>query len=308
MTTKILLAALVLSLALPALGQDAAPTPAAAQAPAGAAEFKAGNDAFQKEDWPAAVTAYEAALAKGMTTRLINFRLGYALHMLKRYEEALKHHMAAVQLTNRNLRIDALYNCACAHALLGRKEEALKYFQYAIDAGFSDTAQVEKDTDLDSLRADETFKKLAAGIGKVPRLDQQLDFLLGTWTSKNEKGEVTQTLTVSRPLPGSQALVTTITNIGGGSWTGMLTPNATERTWSWTQADGVGTTLVLTGKASDSAIRFEGRDSSIGGLGPRVRLTFTPSADGVTEKAEVSDDGTTWRVHHEEKYAKKAAE
>jgi tetratricopeptide (TPR) repeat protein len=304
--------AVIISLALVsgALAQSDRPAtvPPSSQPPAQDAELVAGNEAFQKEDWAAAVKSYQAAIEKGSKARIIHFRLGYSLHMLKRYDEALKHHLLAVQLTNRALRIDALYNCACAHALLGRKDDALKFLQYAIDAGFKDTAQAAKDTDLDSLRSDEAFKTLVEGIGKTPRLDQQMDFLLGTWTSKNEKGDVTQTLTVSRPLADSQALVTTTTNIGGGAWTGILTPNAGERTWLWTSVDGSGTTLALTGKSTgDGGVRFEGRESSIGGLGARVRLTFTPSGRSVIERAEVSEDGVTWRLHHEEKYVKKSA-
>jgi hypothetical protein len=299
-----IIAAALLVLSPTAPAQDAAPPPARRAQERD--DFAAGNEAFQKEDWEGAVKAYQAALAKGSGMRLIHFRLGYSLHMLKRYEEALKHHLLATQLTNRALRIDALYNVACAQALLGRKDEALKFLQYAIDAGFKDTGQVGKDTDLDALRGDERFKKLVEGVGKTPRLDQQLDWFIGTWTSKNENGEVTQTLTLSRPLEANHAIVTTNTNIGGGALTGLLTPNAVERTWTWVQVDGMGTTLKLTGKALEGGgVRLEGRESSIGGEGARVRLTWKPEGDAVVEKAEVSEDGATWRVHHEERYVKK---
>lgn len=307
MRTPFLALAVLLALPLAQLhAQDAAPVQPPPRSPD--SDFAAGNEAFQKEDWAAAVKAYQAALAKGLKTRMIDFRLGYSLHMLKRYDEALKHHLLAIQLTSRPLRIDALYNSACAHALLGHKEEALKFLQYAIDTGFSDEAQLGKDTDLDSLRPDERFKKMAAGIGKMPRLDQQADFFLGTWKSKDEKGEVTQTLTLSRPLAGNHAIVSTCTNIGGGARTGILVPNPADRTWTWTTYDGLGTTVKLTGKAIEPAgLRLEGRESSIGGEGNRVRLTWTPVEGGVMEKAETSEDGTTWRVHHEEKYVKAEA-
>jgi tetratricopeptide (TPR) repeat protein len=134
-----IIAAALLVLSPTAPAQDAAPPPARRAQERD--DFAAGNEAFQKEDWEGAVKAYQAALAKGSGMRLIHFRLGYSLHMLKRYEEALKHHLLATQLTNRALRIDALYNVACAQALLGRKDEALKFLQYAIDAGFKDTVR-----------------------------------------------------------------------------------------------------------------------------------------------------------------------
>jgi hypothetical protein len=52
---------------------------------------------------------------------------------------------------------------------------------------------------------------------------------------------------------------------------------------------------------------FEGRDHSPAGPNVHVRLTFTAGAGGrVLEKAEVSsDDGKTWRTHHEAWYVRK---
>lgn len=288
----------------PVQAQEAsAPAPAR---PAQDPDLTAANEAFGNEDWPGAEKAYKAFLAKGRNAPIAHFRLGYALHMQKKFDEALTHHLKAVPITNRAIRIDALYNCACANALLGKKEEALKYLQHAIDAGFADKEQVGKDSDVDSLREDPTFKKLVAGIGNVPRLDQQLDSLLGTWIMQSDKGETTQTFTFSRPLPGSQGIVTTVTN-RGGSRTGLLVPQAAERTWMWTVVDGLGTVQVMKGKAIEGAVQFEGRDSFMGTDGPKLRVTLTPGEDAIVEKVEVSDDGKAWRTHHEDRHVKKPA-
>ena len=133
-------------------------------------DVAAGNAAFQRQDWSAAIENYRKAISTGNNNSLIHMRLGYALHVLGKYEEALPSHLRAAAATHPEVRIDGLYNAACASALLGNSDAALPYFAKAIDAGFKDKEQVEKDTDLASLRDDDRFKKLVAGIGTAPRL------------------------------------------------------------------------------------------------------------------------------------------
>lgn len=281
-----------------------APAPAAAHTEP--PELAAAHEAFTREDWPAAVSAYKAAQARGITSPLIDFRLGYSLHMLKRYDEALACHLRAAQINHPALRIDALYNAACAYSLLNRKPEALKFLALAIDAGFADKKQLTSDTDLNPLREDPDFKDLAASIGTRPRLHQQLDFLLGTWTSKGTVGRQPETLTLARPLPASHAIVTTSTNSGGGAWTGLLVPNYSERTWSWVCADVMGTKMEFMGTAiKPSGFQFVGRQVSAVGPGVHIRLTFSPNENGaVRQTAETSDDGSAWRPHHDDVFTK----
>ncbi len=278
------------------------PTPATSQPPAQPAEVAQGNAAFQKEDWAGAVQAYQAALAKGADHPLIHFRLGYALHVLKRYDEALTHHLRGVRINHPAIRIDCLYNAACALSLLNRKEEALRHFAYAIDAGFTDTTQVGKDTDLDPLRDDDRFKALVESIGKGRRLDQQADFLLGEWVATGPGGE--RRLSCTR-ADGSRAIITTSRG-PGAAWTGVLIPNPAQRTWTWTSADGIGTTLSLTGSATDDGLAFLGRDATAVGEGVHVRMTLTPRDGSLHEVVEVSDDGKSWRPHHHARFQRPA--
>lgn len=51
------------------------------------------------------------------------------------------------------------YNLACAYALTGKKAEALAAFDRAVELGFDDWDHVAEDTDLDSIRNEEGFKK-----------------------------------------------------------------------------------------------------------------------------------------------------
>jgi hypothetical protein len=64
-----------------------------------------------------------------------------------------------------------LYNEACGYARGGEPEKAVASLAEAVDAGFNDSAQVDSDPDLASLRARDDFKKVrerlaAKGLGQ----------------------------------------------------------------------------------------------------------------------------------------------
>lgn len=279
------------------------------------ADTAAGDAAFQGEDYAGAVAAYRRALAAGLNHSLLHFRLGYSLHVTGHHEEALTHHRAAAHITHPALRIDALYNAACASALLGRPDEAIGWLERAVDAGFRDLAQVGKDTDLDSIRNDARFKAIVEGIGKAPRLSEWMDFFVGDWSCvEPDGGAEILTLKVERPLEGSHTLVSTSVQsprtgqpaAATPHWAGALYPDAQSRTWTWTYADGIGTRMEFKGERAGKGMRFTGRQRSAAGEGAHVRLTLTPQDDGsVTETAEVSEDGAAWRTHHESRYVKR---
>jgi hypothetical protein len=54
------------------------------------------------------------------------------------------------------------YNLACAYGRLGRKDEALKALEKAVELGFDDAAHIEKDDDLAPFREEARFRELVA--------------------------------------------------------------------------------------------------------------------------------------------------
>lgn len=271
-----------------------------------AARLQAADVHFQKEDWPAAVREYEAILKDAPNHRLAHFRVGYALHMLKRLDDALPHHLEATQINNQALRIDALYNVACANALLGRKNEALRFLQHAIDTGFGDVEQIRKDSDLDSLRNDAEFQRITATIGTAYTLPRQLDFLVGTWSRQNPIATADQPApryVFTRPAASSHAISSVATN-GTMERVGLLTPNFADRSWRWVLADGMGTTSGLTGRLIDaSTLRFEGRDTFAAGDGPIIRVTITRESDKrIRVRTEFADKPDKWTSVSDEVY------
>jgi carboxyl-terminal processing protease len=57
--------------------------------------------------------------------------------------------------------ITVLYELTCAHTLLGHREEALGHFRELFDAGYADYEQIQRDTDLDSIRSAPLFQQIA---------------------------------------------------------------------------------------------------------------------------------------------------
>jgi len=52
-----------------------------------------------------------------------------------------------------------LYNATCIYSLLGKFDEALDYFEKAIEAGFASREWIESDSDLDPIRNHPRFQK-----------------------------------------------------------------------------------------------------------------------------------------------------
>ena len=59
------------------------------------------------------------------------------------------------------------YNCACALARMGKKDEAFEALEQAIAAGYNNIAHMNKDKDLESLRDDSRLAKLTAMAGEI---------------------------------------------------------------------------------------------------------------------------------------------
>lgn len=91
---------------------------------------------------------------------------GSQLHQNKRYAEAAVWLRRARLLYPKDANV--AYNLACAQAMAGDKEQALKTFAEAVELGFRDKAHIEKDPDLESLRETPEYKKAMEGLGEAP--------------------------------------------------------------------------------------------------------------------------------------------
>ena len=113
--------------------------------------------------------------------------LASSYHALGRYAEALKLHEEALTLRRAKLGPDhpdtlvSMYDLACCQTLMIAKSAdpdkqaklAMDCLRKAIAAGYSDIAQIKKDTDLDALRGRDDFNKLVADLERQAALKKE---------------------------------------------------------------------------------------------------------------------------------------
>ena len=104
----------------------------------------------------------ERAIANGWSTSLAYGQLGFAELALGRNEAAVRHYEKAFEVgipPGLNTRGVAAYNLACGYAKLGRKEDALRSLEMAVNEGGG--TGMATDEDLQSLRGEPRFQALA---------------------------------------------------------------------------------------------------------------------------------------------------
>jgi tetratricopeptide (TPR) repeat protein len=85
------------------------------------------------------------------------------LHKAKQYRKAIEKFKRVMDDHPTSWQaVESAYGIACGSALLGEKKNALDWLEKAIKMGWNDIVHLEKDSDLDSLRKEDRYKKLTA--------------------------------------------------------------------------------------------------------------------------------------------------
>lgn len=132
----------------------------AAQAGAGAPpppSFAEGQQLLQQGLFAEAAEKFRAAVEAAPNFALAWQLYGYALHADGRLEEAIPAHAKAAGFPA--TAPTGAYNLACAHALLGQKDEAFAALEQALGAGFARWDLLAGDPDLARLRVDARWKR-----------------------------------------------------------------------------------------------------------------------------------------------------
>ncbi len=105
-----------------------------------------------------AAAALEAMVAKDADRPFAWQSLGMCYHRMKNWEKAITAHTRAAEFED--IRAVSLYNVACAKAMSGDKPGAIAALRKAVDAGFNDAGQLDRDDDLARLRNDNDFRAI----------------------------------------------------------------------------------------------------------------------------------------------------
>lgn len=92
-------------------------------------------------------------------TNMAFYELGNVLMDQKNYKKAIYAYEMAERLGYEPFS-KVLYNISCAHSLLNDEELSGQYLEYAIQAGYSNIENIEKDKDLSHLRSKEYLYRL----------------------------------------------------------------------------------------------------------------------------------------------------
>ena len=178
------------------------------------------------------------------------FRLGYALHADGRLKQAIEAHRKAA--TFPRVAPTAKYNLACALAMSGDKEGALRELKSAIDAGFYSARPIVEDSDLSTLRDDPRFQELAKK-AKPPyeRSDyRELDFWVGQWKVFGPGGEPVGTSDITKSEKGF-AITENWTSKSGATGVSLNYFDPVDKNWRQVWVDASGNVVRYTGSFGD---------------------------------------------------------
>ena len=263
---------------------------------------------FMAQDWGNAVKAYEALTTSNPRNGRYWYRLGFALHSLGKYKDAVEAYTRSVEIGGNPT---SMYNLACSYAQLEDREMAFKWLGKSTEAGFSSVEQLVSDEDLAGLRHDVRFDALVtqARQNATPPCERspeycQLDFWMGDWNVYSND-QLAGTNKIERVLD-SCVLLESWT--GKGGYNGKSFNYYTQSTGKWHQLwlDNKGGYISYLGEFKDGSMRFEGENVSSDGTRELSRMTFTPLPDGrVRQFIEQSKDGgKKWYVWFEGFYVR----
>jgi tetratricopeptide (TPR) repeat protein len=264
-----------------------------------------GADAlYQAQKWAKAAEAYGVVTKAEPANARAWHRLGTSLHALSKYPEAVAAFQRAVEIGQNP---QSMYGLARSYSKLNDKDKGFEWLTKALNTGFSQSAALNADPDLASLREDKArFQELLKLADRLtnPCMFQaehrQFDFWVGEWTVQNAQGQQVGTSSIQRIENGCVILEnwTAGPNATGKS---INFYDATLRKWRQTWADSVGGVSEFAGEFKDSALRFEGESHTPAGTRILRRLTFfNLGPDRVRQFSEASTDGgKTWSVNYD---------
>ena len=286
--------------------------PVALPAQRGTPQDSAAQAAYARLDWPAAVRAYEALVARDTGSPQYRFRYGVALMAVGRHADARPHFEAAERLGT------PVGQTAFRLALIVARSDLTAAFaelRRATDAGLAGIpTPAPSPEELAPLQKDARYAGFleAMDANAHPCLHdpryRELDFWLGTWDVR-PTGQ-----------PNAPPATNVVTREDDGcvlheSWTAPRSVgqsfNIYDRSrgkWFQTWVDNSGGLHEYSGNLVNGAMVYEGELAAPPPSKGRVhtRLTFTPSPEGVRQYSErTTDGGKTWIVNYDLFYSRR---
>lgn len=259
------------------------------------------------KNWQLAAEKFQAIVDQDNSHPRAWFMLGYSLHAAGQLDEAIAAHQRAA--TFDRVRPVALYNLACAYALRDDRAAALDALAKAINAGFQSAKPISDDPDLQSLKDDPEFIKLAASAQLDHDVYRQFDFWIGEWDVFDCDGQRVGRNVITKDEKGF-LLTEKWTNSNGGTGTSINYYDPRERQWKQTWVDAGGNVVQYCGGWSKGKMILTGHLTNPNGMVVDSRVSYSVNTDGSVRQLveRSSDEGRSWRVYFDGKYVPHSAE
>jgi len=113
------------------------------------------KQAFEEGDWSGAAEAWAAVIEMQPEYSASYHHLGFALHQLGEYDEAIAAFRKEAELGDALPR--ALYNIACGYSMKNNADASLEHLEAAVECGFDQTELMLTDSDLANIRGSERY-------------------------------------------------------------------------------------------------------------------------------------------------------
>jgi len=303
--------------AVAAAGPSVSPTAGATEVVSGTAQAGTGltdqaNAAWEAKDWAQAAKLYEELSKEKDAPPRVWLRLGASLRGLGKYDMALTAFQKATEV---GAGAFAEYGKASTYTGMNQTEKAFTALEAAVKQGFSDLAMFTTDPNLQALRGDARFEKLAEQVKRNARPcayakeNRQLDFWLGEWDVSTTQGGV--------PAGTSKIELILEDCVVQENWKSLNSPysgksyniyDAALKRWEQYWVDNVGGNIFFHGELSKDGVMDYWTDDipQSGGAPLRRHLQFIPmGADKVRQFSRGSTDGgKTWNVEYDFTYVR----
>lgn len=254
------------------------------------------DGAFDRKDWAAAASGYDAVIRAGTEKPRPYLRLGIARHQLKQFKEATAAYEKALALGTLGAQL-AHYNLACIYARTDTKQ-AFAHLEAAMRGGAA-TQQIESDPDLATLRKDPRYPALRDKLErethpcKYDPVYRGFDFWIGEWDVMAGTNRAGQSRIES--AADGCLLVENWTDANGHGGKSLNFFHAREQRWRQTWVGADGEVVEFHGVIVGDEMRFSASGTDARGKPWERRLTFSPKTDGGVRKVrqfgERSEDG-----------------
>jgi len=267
----------------------------------------AANDAYQKQDWEAAVKAYEKIVSVEEKNPGARYRLGMILLALKRDQDAVKHLEGAMSLSPNPVFAQAL---ARGYARTGNKAKMYEVLDASLKVGGIQPESLTGEADFAAYKADPKFVAFVDRSDKVvnpckarPEF-RQFDFWIGEWLPKNAQGVTVGTSSIQLILGSCIIFENWSTPVSSGKSFNVF--NTADGKWHQTWVDDKGRMTHYIGGLVDGKMVLDSVTEQ-NGKKTIARMTFTKLDNGdVRQHGEAStDDGKTWTTTFDFIYVRK---